>query len=122
MVGKYKTVEFWAENGKVKILDKQAADKNEENYVTEVDPDEFYKRVLAVCVLNKDVNSYENYLNDSLVEQAREIYRIAKTQAANMPRLITPAVSSGHKIIANYRFKQKPPEEILKTGYELEVV
>jgi len=139
-VYKYKTVEFWAERGRIMVVDtEKAADAKNDVWqcVTSVDPVEFYKRAVAVYTMHEDWPN-ERMEARQLLDNAREACLTALRQDENRdklmqmrkrasramseqylsskPRLILPP---GAKEEQKWEFKKEPAKKVLVSGYEL---
>lgn len=127
-VFRFEDLEFWADGGRVVIANiKKAEDSTRPVYevIRSVDPKEFMKRVMAVCVMTSKLLPSEQRKARKLYEEAEIVIKQALSQEAKLetnkvvkletpPELLFPGVS--------YRFKQKPARDIILNGYELEPV
>jgi hypothetical protein len=89
MVGKFRNLRFWAENGLIKMLDESTG---EEKVLT---IREFLLRIKAINDSIPKLQYYDEKVEHSrFVEEALTICRIAKEQRARSATIVVPFVSS----------------------------
>jgi len=136
---KFKTVEFWAEKGRVMVLDTRKVDTATSPYeaIRSLRPKEFMKRALAVYALSQEQPPSERFLARKLMDEAEVVFRQAmeagdigdpdvfewhvrnqmRKSSILVPQtvgLVKPAGASSRAVL-----KREPSDKILLDGYTI---
>lgn len=127
-VFQFEDIKFWAEGGRVVILNTVKAEDESaplEKVIRTIEPKEFLKRAIAVWVMNQAQPPSQIRKVNKLREEAEIVVKEALKQAAALgineviklagpPELVIPG--------ARYTFRKKSNKEILLDGYEIQQV
>ena len=136
---KFKTIEFWPENGRVMVLDTRRIDTASSPFeaIRSLRPKEFMKRALAVYALSQEQPPSERFLARKLVDEAEIVVRQAldngdigdpevfewhvrnqmRKSSILVPREAELVVPVSHK--PRVTLKREPSDKILLDGYTI---